>query len=239
MGVALLFSRAGGVGGCTRDACQLISALQIQPLSCCGSPFPGCMKLCLTYSLAGRRGLCSGPIPRHGMSLPCVSHPSSALLCSALFSTSHTKHSTTLYSTRRYDEAWGAAERADTRLKCCDGVIHHVHSQVLSLWSTVLRNMIVLIPSPQLLESTHGLAFVLNMEEGSAAWSAVLDVMYPVVQRGRLGAPPEPVLQRAHDWVSCVWWCARGVCDGGVVVGACCWVVGCVALLLGHMQPSQ
>lgn len=49
-------------------------------------------------------------------------------------------------STRRYDEGWGAAERADTRLKCSDGIIHYVHSQVLSLWSTVLRNMIVLIP---------------------------------------------------------------------------------------------
>ena len=105
-------------------------------------------------------------------------------------------------STRRYDEAWGAAERADTRLKCSDGIIHHVHSQLLSLWSSVLRNMIALIPGPRLLESTHGLAYVLNMEESSCVWAAVLDVMYPILRPARHGEPEEPVLQHAHDWVS-------------------------------------
>lgn len=108
----------------------------------------------------------------------------------------------TANSTRRYDEAWGAGERADTRLKCSDGVIHNVHSQVLSLWSSVLRNMIVLIPGPQLLESTQGLAYVLNVEESSNVWGAVLDMMYPILRPAKPGPPTEPVLQRAQDWVS-------------------------------------
>jgi hypothetical protein len=76
-----------------------------------------------------------------------------------------------------------------------------VHSQILCLWSTVLRNMIVLIPGTQLLEGTHGLAYVLNVEESSAVWDAVLDIMYPVLRPARPGSSAHPVLQRAHEWV--------------------------------------
>ena len=84
-------------------------------------------------------------------------------------------------STRRYDEHWGAAERADTRLKCSDNIIHHVHSQIVSCWSPVLRDMINLVPTHGLLESTHGLAYVLQVQEDSGTWAAVLDMIYPVV----------------------------------------------------------
>lgn len=83
-------------------------------------------------------------------------------------------------STRRYDEHWGAAERADTRLKCSDSIIHHVHSQIVSCWSPVLRDMINLVPTHGLLESTHGLAYVLQVQEDSVTWAAVLDMIYPV-----------------------------------------------------------
>lgn len=83
-------------------------------------------------------------------------------------------------STRRYDEFWGAAEKSDTRIKCKDGTIHHVHSQMCILWSPVLRDIISLYPTPALLESTHGLAYLLHVEEEGATWAAVLDHMYPV-----------------------------------------------------------
>ncbi|KAF6255718.1 hypothetical protein COO60DRAFT_187959 [Scenedesmus sp. NREL 46B-D3] len=83
-------------------------------------------------------------------------------------------------STRRYDEYWGAAEKSDARLKCGDGTIHHVHSQMCLLWSPVLRDMINLYPAPALLESTHGLAYLLHVDEDAPTWAAVLDMMYPV-----------------------------------------------------------
>lgn len=58
------------------------------------------------------------------------------------------------------------------------------------LWSPVLRDMINLYPTPALLESTHGLAYLLQVEEDSRTWAAVLDMMYPVHA------------QPAIDWVS-------------------------------------
>lgn len=82
-------------------------------------------------------------------------------------------------SARRYDEYWGAAERADTRLKCKDNTIHHVHSQILSCWSPVLRDMITQQPAHSLVESTHGLAYLLAVPEEGAAWAALLDMLYP------------------------------------------------------------
>jgi hypothetical protein len=48
------------------------------------------------------------------------------------------------------------------------------------LWSPVLRDMINLYPTPALLESTHGLAYLLHVDEDAATWAAVLDLMYPV-----------------------------------------------------------
>jgi hypothetical protein len=82
-------------------------------------------------------------------------------------------------SSRRYDEYWGAAERADTRLKCKDNTIHHVHSQILSCWSPVLRDMITQQPSHSLVESTHGLAHLLQVPEEGTTWAALLDMLYP------------------------------------------------------------
>lgn len=60
----------------------------------------------------------------------------------------------------------------------------------------------MLIPGPQLLESTQGLAYVLNVEENSTVWGAVLDMMYPILRPAKPGPPTEPVLHRSHDWVS-------------------------------------
>lgn len=63
--------------------------------------------------------------------------------------------------------------------------------QMCILWSPVLRDMISLYPTPALLESTHGLAYLLHVEEEGATWAAVLDHMYPV-----------PLQQQAAtDWV--------------------------------------
>jgi len=41
--------------------------------------------------------------------------------------------------------------------------------------------MINLVPTHGLLESTHGLAYVLQVQEDSVTWAAVLDMIYPVV----------------------------------------------------------
>jgi len=62
-------------------------------------------------------------------------------------------------------------------------------SQIIATWSPVLRDMIDLYPTHHLVESTHGLAYLLHVEEDSAVWTAVLDMMYPV--------PAKPL-----DWVS-------------------------------------
>lgn len=86
-------------------------------------------------------------------------------------------------SQRRYDCYWGAAEGADTSLKCCDGQICHVHSQILACWSPVLRDLIALYPTHTLVESTHGLAYVFNIDEDSKLWTAVLDMIYPVEEK--------------------------------------------------------
>jgi hypothetical protein len=60
------------------------------------------------------------------------------------------------------------------------------------LWSPVLRDMINLYPAPALLESTHGLAYLLHVDEDGPTWAATLDMMYPV-----------PMGQQAlNDWVS-------------------------------------
>lgn len=61
--------------------------------------------------------------------------------------------------------------------------------QIIAAWSPVLRDMINLYPTHHLVESTHGLAYLLHVEEDSAVWTAVLDMMYPV--------PAKPL-----DWVS-------------------------------------
>jgi hypothetical protein len=59
------------------------------------------------------------------------------------------------------------------------------------LWSPVLRDMINLYPTPALLESTHGLAYLLHVDEDGPTWAAVLDLMYPVQQQQ----------QALTDWV--------------------------------------
>ncbi len=43
----------------------------------------------------------------------------------------------------------------------------------------MLRDMITLYPAHGLLESTHGLCYVFNLEEDSATWAFLLDLMYP------------------------------------------------------------
>jgi hypothetical protein len=64
--------------------------------------------------------------------------------------------------------------------------------QMCILWSPVLRDMINLYPTPALLESTHGLAYLLHVDEDGPTWAAVLDMMYPV-----------PLGQQAlNNWVS-------------------------------------
>lgn len=82
-------------------------------------------------------------------------------------------------STRRFDEHWGAAENADVRLKCSDGVVMHVHSQIVSCWSPVLRDMVTLYPVPSLVEGLTGPVYAFNVEEDSTAWAAALDMIYP------------------------------------------------------------
>jgi hypothetical protein len=57
----------------------------------------------------------------------------------------------------------------------------------------VLRDMINLYPTPALLESTHGLAYLLHVDEDGPTWAAVLDMMYPVTQQQQ---------QALTDWVS-------------------------------------
>lgn len=69
------------------------------------------------------------------------------------------------------------------------GVIHNVHSQVLCLWSPILRCIIASYPAQQLLESTHGLAYLLHVDGNSQDWTALLDFMYPVAAQ-------------SVDWVS-------------------------------------
>lgn len=81
-------------------------------------------------------------------------------------------------SQRRYDEHWGAAEGADCRVKCQrDGVILHVHSQLLGLASHVFRDMLALLP--QQVEGMTGPSYALTLDDDSAALAAALDMVYP------------------------------------------------------------
>jgi len=95
-------------------------------------------------------------------------------------------------SQRRYDDHWGAAEGADCRAKCADGRILHIHSQLLSLASPVLRDMLTLLLPQQQVEARDGPAYLLALDDDSAALAAALDMVYPTAHL----APP--------TWVRCV-----------------------------------
>lgn len=89
-------------------------------------------------------------------------------------------------SQRRYDDHWGAAEGADCRAKCADGRILHIHSQLLSLASPVLRDMLTLLLPQQQVEARDGPAYLLALDDDSAALAAALDMVYPTAHL----APP-------------------------------------------------